>query len=161
MSCLSHSPEETQAAGRRLAGALAGRGAVVSLEGALGAGKTVFAKGFAAGLGVDPDAVASPTFVIANQYETESRKRLVHADLYRLSDAAELDAAGALDWLAPDCVAILEWGDRFREWLPKDHIRVRLERVDEQTRRIEVYAGGAASEAVIAGIEDLSSGASS
>ncbi len=152
MYWLSRSPAQTLEAGARIAACLEGHGALVSLEGPLGAGKTVLAKGIAAGLGIDPDGVASPTFVIANEYASERCPRLVHADLYRLTDSAELDAAGGLDWLAPDCVALIEWGDRFPSWFPEDHIRVSLAHVDAETRRISVSGGGTRGDALRAAL---------
>ena len=87
-------------------------GDVVLLEGALGAGKTVLVKGLAAGLGVD-DEVVSPTFVLVRQYV--GRLPLVHADLYRLDDRAEIEALGLLE-LSAEGVLALEWADR-APWL--------------------------------------------
>jgi tRNA threonylcarbamoyladenosine biosynthesis protein TsaE len=144
----SSNPGETRAIARRLAAATlaieeTGRvGFVVALEGPLGAGKTQWAKGLAAGFDVAPDLVVSPTFVIANEYE--GRRRLVHADLYRLESDAELEAAGLLDWLAPDTVLVVEWADRFPAALPSDRVRVRLARSAEaaEVRAIEIDATG-------------------
>jgi tRNA threonylcarbamoyladenosine biosynthesis protein TsaE len=161
MSWRSRNPAETRALGRGLAQAAAGAagGLVVTLVGPLGAGKTVFAKGVAEGLGLDSARVASPTFVVAAEFDAPGGCRLVHADLYRIGDEAELEAAGWLDWLAPGTLLLVEWGDRFPEALPKDHLEVRIVRApapeacaapDEGERRVEARAGGPAAAAVLA-----------
>jgi tRNA threonylcarbamoyladenosine biosynthesis protein TsaE len=123
----------------------------VTLIGALGAGKTVFAKGVAEGLGLDPAELASPTFVIAAELPTPAGLRLVHADLYRVESSDELEAAGLLDWLAPATLLLVEWADRFPDALPKDHLEVHLEAPGPgpEARRLEPRAGGPASEALL------------
>lgn len=117
-------------------------GFVIGLTGPLGAGKTEWVKGLAAGLGIAPELVASPTFVIASEYP--GRRRLVHADFYRLESEGELEAAGFLDWLEPGRVVAIEWADRFVRALPADHIEVRLSRdpATPDEREIEFRAGG-------------------
>ncbi len=122
----SPAPEATRAAARELAASLSGRGLVVALVGPLGAGKTAFVKGLAEGLGVDPDEVASPTFVIASEHQASDGLRLVHVDLYRVESEAELDATGFRDLLAPEIVLAVEWADRFPEALPRDRLEVRI-----------------------------------
>src|ERR1700730_9545049 len=100
-----------RAAGRRL-GAAAEAGDVLLLEGPLGAGKTVLVQGLAEGLGCAAEVV-SPTFVLVRQYR--GRLELIHADLYRLDDRAEIDALGLLE-LSAEGVLALEWADR-APWL--------------------------------------------
>lgn len=148
----SRSPEETRAAARELAEEVGAGGASVALLGDLGAGKTVFAKGVALGLGVPPALLASPTFTIASELPTAGGLRLVHADLFRIEGAAELEAAGWHDWLAPGVLLIVEWADRLPEELPADHLEVRLEREAERPdeRRIEARAHGPAAAALLA-----------
>jgi tRNA threonylcarbamoyladenosine biosynthesis protein TsaE len=124
----SPSPEHTRAAARLLASVLDDRGLVVGLVGPLGSGKTVFAKGLAEGLGVDPAAVASPTFVIASEYPTPSGRRLAHVDLYRVESPEELDAVGFADLLDPGSVVVVEWADRFPEALPQDRLAIEISR---------------------------------
>lgn len=102
---------ESAEATRRLASALARlvrRGETVVLAGPLGSGKTTFAQGFARGLGID-GAVTSPTFTLVRQYPCELGQ-LVHADVYRLDDLAEVSDL-ALAELAAEGVALVEWGD--------------------------------------------------
>ena len=99
----------TRAAAAALAATL-GAGDVVLLHGDLGAGKTVFVKGLAEGLGLDPDAVTSPTFALVHEY-TGGRLPLVHLDLYRL-DRIELDDVGFDPVQADAGVLVVEWAER-------------------------------------------------
>jgi len=118
---------------------------VAALVGALGAGKTVFAKGVAEGLGLDATALASPTFVIANELPLPMGgpvERLLHADFYRVEHLEELEACGLHDWLAPHTLVLVEWGDRFPDALPRDRLEVRLDLLGAEARRIEAKAGG-------------------
>jgi len=149
MRLLSHSPEETAAAARALADALdPAEGLFVSLSGPLGAGKTVFVKGVAVGIGVEPAQVTSPTFVIASRHE--GRVPLVHADLYRIESETELLAAGFLDWLEPGALVVAEWGDRFPDALPQDRLEIRIERRGESPRHLEAVARGSGARAALA-----------
>jgi tRNA threonylcarbamoyladenosine biosynthesis protein TsaE len=125
---LSPSPEASHEAGRRLAEAIGADGLVIALAGPLGAGKTAFVKGLAAGLGLDPAKVASPTFVIACEYATRRGPRLVHVDCLRVESEAELEAAGWLDWLVPGVVLAVEWAERFPQALPADRLELALAR---------------------------------
>jgi tRNA threonylcarbamoyladenosine biosynthesis protein TsaE len=151
----SPSAESTREAARRLARAIEAAeetrtvGLVIGLAGPLGAGKTEWVKGLAEGLGIEPDLVASPTFVIASEYA--GRRELVHADLYRLDHAAELDAAGFGDWLAPGHVVAIEWADRFPDALPRDRIELSLERGAgaEDERWCEIAGAGPVADAVV------------
>ncbi len=145
----SRSPAETRAAAAALARAVGPAGGVIVLEGPLGAGKTVFAKGLAEGLGLDPDGVASPTFVIASEYPAPDGRRLVHVDAYRVESEAELEAAGLLDWLVPRTLVAVEWGDRVRSALPADRLELRLEPGDAATRTLHLDATGPDSRAVL------------
>ncbi len=130
MRWISRNPADTQALARGLAAAL-DEGGVVGLCGALGAGKTEFAKGLAAGLGIDAAQLSSPTFVIAGELPTAPSavvERLVHADFYRVEHEDELEMAGLADWLAPGTLLLAEWADRFPRELPADRLDIRIER---------------------------------
>ena len=110
---------------RAIAATLARRlraGDVVALEGPLGAGKTVFAAGLAAGLGLRA-RVTSPTFVIAKHYPGDPG--LLHLDAYRLGGPGELLDLGLDEW-AQDCVWAVEWADRVRSALPRPLLTVSL-----------------------------------
>jgi tRNA threonylcarbamoyladenosine biosynthesis protein TsaE len=113
--------EETRTVGRSIAPLLRA-GDVVVVAGELGAGKTTFTQGLAAGLGVT-DSVVSPTFTLAREYE--GRLRLVHVDLYRLDRAQEVLDLGLED-VADDAVLVVEWGDVAVAYLTPEHLEVRL-----------------------------------
>ena len=134
---VSRGPDETRACGARLASGLVG-GEVVALEGPLGAGKTQFVKGLAAGLGVAPEEpVVSPTFVLVREYE--GRLKLYHIDAYRLASTDELLAIG-FDELRSDArgVVAIEWADRVPEAIPPEAIIVRLEHAGESERVVRL-----------------------
>jgi tRNA threonylcarbamoyladenosine biosynthesis protein TsaE len=97
-------------------------GAVILLSGDLGAGKTVFVRGLAEGLGIDPDDVTSPTFTLVHEYR--GRLPLIHVDLYRLNKA-ELDEIGLDSELASRGVVAIEWPERLIRQTP-GAIRVRI-----------------------------------
>lgn len=121
---VTHSVEETLALGRALGECLVG-GLAIALVGPLGAGKTHLVKGIATGNGLaDTDDVTSPTFVLANEYP--GRFRLHHLDLYRLRKAGEVDALGLEEMIGEDCVAVIEWADRFPNALPVDALWIRI-----------------------------------
>jgi len=130
------SEAETTSLGRRL-GALCVPGTLIALEGDLGAGKTRFAKGLAAGLGVT-DEVTSPTFVLMNVYE--GRIRLAHLDLYRL-ESPDLPSLGFFDVL-PDSVTVVEWAEKAGSGLPADRLTISFQVTGEDSRRLMFQAGG-------------------
>src|ERR1051325_11702570 len=106
------SPQAMQRLARRL-GAELRAGDVIGLAGHLGAGKTVFVKGLADGLGVDPVRVSSPTFTLINEYRG-GRLSLHHIDLYRLERASELTELGLWEIVGAEGVCAIEWIDRFQ-----------------------------------------------
>ncbi|MFI0792410.1 tRNA (adenosine(37)-N6)-threonylcarbamoyltransferase complex ATPase subunit type 1 TsaE [Micromonospora rubida] len=135
--------EDTHAFGRRLAGVLRA-GDLLLLTGPLGAGKTALTQGIGAGLGVRGN-ITSPTFVIARVHRPDPARggvvALVHADAYRLGDAAdpraEIDDLD-LDASVDDSVTVVEWGEGLVEQLVDAHLRVRIDRLDDDTRTIEL-----------------------
>jgi tRNA threonylcarbamoyladenosine biosynthesis protein TsaE len=134
----SRQPESTRSLAGRLA-EVARPGDILCLWGDLGAGKTVFAKGFGKGLGVD-DTISSPTFVLMGEYA--GRLPLFHIDLYRLASAEEALDGGLLDDRQSLGVVLIEWPDRLGEALPPDRLDVRIDGTDGP-RRIELSAVGA------------------
>jgi tRNA threonylcarbamoyladenosine biosynthesis protein TsaE len=125
------SEEETMAAGERLASSLKS-GDIVLLTGDLGAGKTAFVRGLAAGLGIDPADVSSPTFTLIQEYR--GRTVLRHVDLYRLSPP-EVEDIGLYDLLLEDGVTAVEWPDRLPRALP-DAIHIAIAHRDHDARAI-------------------------
>lgn len=97
--------QETMALGEKL-GSMLKPGDVVAVYGGLGAGKTVFVKGIARGLGIFEE-ITSPTFTLMRQYQAASA--LCHFDLYRIEDEQELEHIGFFDYLGSDCVCVVEW----------------------------------------------------
>ena len=133
--------EDTRAFGQRLAGVLRA-GDLVLLTGPLGAGKTALVQGIGAGLEVT-GAITSPTFVIARVHR--GRTPLVHADAYRLGDAADLRAEIDdldLDASADDAVTVVEWGAGLVEQLNDEYLQVRIDRLDDDTRVITLVPHG-------------------
>jgi tRNA threonylcarbamoyladenosine biosynthesis protein TsaE len=108
---------------------------VLLLSGDLGAGKTAFVKGLAAGLGIDPDEVTSPTFTLVHEY-TGGRLPLVHVDLYRL-DRIDLDEIGLDPDLANAGVTAVEWADRLTRG-PAGAFVIRIRDKGEDVRLIRV-----------------------
>ncbi|HIU88533.1 MAG TPA: tRNA (adenosine(37)-N6)-threonylcarbamoyltransferase complex ATPase subunit type 1 TsaE [Candidatus Avilachnospira avistercoris] len=119
----SHSPKETMELGERL-GREARCGDIFLLSGDLGCGKTVFAKGFAKGLGIDED-ITSPTFTILREYEG-GRLRLAHFDAYRIEDADEMYEIGFEDYLYGDGVCLIEWPEMVEELIPDSAKLIRI-----------------------------------
>jgi tRNA threonylcarbamoyladenosine biosynthesis protein TsaE len=129
------------AATRALAGALAVAarpGDLISLIGELGAGKTQFAKGFGAGLGVT-DTIVSPSFVLMAEYR--GRLPMFHIDLYRLADAAEALAGGLIDERQGDGVTLVEWAERLADAMPAGRLDVLIEGAGDDPRQIVLRAG--------------------
>jgi len=131
---VSTSPGATYALGERLA-RVARKGDLVCVWGDLGAGKTVFAKGFGRGLGIE-GTVSSPSFILMAEHP--GRLRLFHLDLYRLADATEAVAGGLLDERQSDGVTVVEWPDRLGPALPRERLDVRLSGVGDEPRRIRL-----------------------
>jgi len=139
--------EDTHAFGRRLASVLRA-GDLVVLTGPLGAGKTVLAKGIGAGLGVAGE-VTSPTFVIARVHRADPHRgghlTMVHVDAYRLgavpdprAEIDDLDLDAAMD----DSVTLVEWGEGLVEQLADAHLRVHLQRRDDDAREVSLTPVG-------------------
>ncbi|HEY3174654.1 MAG TPA: tRNA (adenosine(37)-N6)-threonylcarbamoyltransferase complex ATPase subunit type 1 TsaE [Candidatus Polarisedimenticolia bacterium] len=132
------SAEATARAGRLLAARL-GPGDVVVLSGPLGAGKTVFVRGLAEGMGIDARDVHSPSFTIVSEYgPSASGRLLVHADLYRIESAGEVEELGLADSLSGDRVVAVEWGEKLPERLRRGAILVVLQDAGGDRRRLTV-----------------------
>ena len=134
VSIISHSPAETFEHGRALAATLRACD-VLALNGDLGAGKTHFVKGIAAGLGCEGD-VTSPTFTLVHEY-TGGRLPLFHFDFYRLESEDETLRIGLDDYLGADGVIVIEWAGKFPALLPAATRWFRLHAGDADIREIE------------------------
>ncbi len=135
---VSTSPEETEAAGKRL-GMRLGPGDVVALVGELGAGKTCFIQGLVRGLGVTTRAT-SPTFVLINQYR--GRVPVYHVDAYRTESLAELQDLGLPELFAGDGVTVVEWADKLLPLLPPGTIEVTIAGLGDEPRKITIRTLG-------------------
>lgn len=134
LPCETDSPEATHALGRRLAEHLR-PGDVVALYGDLGAGKTQLVKGIAAGLGIPDEEVSSPTFTLVHEYR-DGRLPLYHFDAYRLRNLEEFFDLGYEEYFYGDGVSVVEWADRVEPLLPPHALRLRLEHLGGDRRRI-------------------------
>lgn len=132
----SLSEDETADLGRALARAFKG-GEVVVLEGDLGLGKTVFARGIAEGLGVAPEDVSSPSFTLVQEY-SGGRLRLFHVDLYRIEVSEEFGTLGIEEIVAAGGVVVVEWGEKLPPYLRRGAITIRFHDLGEGSRRIEI-----------------------
>jgi tRNA threonylcarbamoyladenosine biosynthesis protein TsaE len=146
LEIISRSAEQTRRVGMRL-GALLQPGDVVCLVGDLGAGKTTFVQGLAAGWG-SLDPVSSPTFVLVNLYRRLDQNQLYHLDAYRLSGPAEATDLD-LDEMLESGSMVVEWADIIADALPNEHIWVNLHYVDEFQRDLVFSAHGANYEQIL------------
>jgi tRNA threonylcarbamoyladenosine biosynthesis protein TsaE len=130
--------DETRKAGRHVASWLQA-GDVVLLHGDLGAGKTTLAQGVAVGLGIE-GLISSPSFVLINEYEIATGRipgRLFHVDLYRLQDEADLESIGYAEIIAPiESVALVEWPERARAFLPHHYLLIEFTFGETDRRRM-------------------------
>lgn len=111
---------------------------IIGLIGDLGSGKTVFAQGFAKGLGVK-ECVVSPTFVLERIYKlkTKNYRLFIHIDAYRIEKPKEIMDLGFKD-LVRDCrnIVLIEWADRVKSILPKNSVKIKFEHIDKNKRKI-------------------------
>jgi tRNA threonylcarbamoyladenosine biosynthesis protein TsaE len=137
----SFNANETFDLGRQIGAQLRG-GEILLLDGPLGAGKTIFVKGLAAGLGVDADEVTSPSFTLVNPYA--GRLQLFHIDLYRLDTGASAAHAVDLDELISDehAVIVIEWAERLGKYpLPPSAWHVKIQGDGDAARSIAISRG--------------------
>ena len=121
----TYSPEETFAVGKHY-GENASFGEVVCLNGDLGVGKTVFVKGFAAGLQISEDVV-SPTFTIVQIYDS-GRLPMYHFDVYRIEDEDEMEEIGFEEYFYGNGVTLIEWASQIEDLIPENAVRIMIEK---------------------------------
>jgi len=149
----SKSPEQTLYWGKRL-GELLERGDVVSLTGDLGAGKTTLTQGISDGLGVGEDCyVTSPTFTIINEYM--GRVPVYHLDFYRIDLLSEVENLGLEEYFQGNGVALIEWAEKIKTFLPENYLMVFLEYVDDSVRKISMKGIGKRYRDVLKEIESI------
>jgi len=147
--------EATRRFGQALAQVLP-PGTVVAISGTLGAGKTRLVQGIAAGLGIDPGQVVSPTFGICHEHPgRDGRPGLNHLDLYRVADADELLELGFDEYCGSDRITAIEWADRFERELPRRRLDVELLATGEASRRLELRPREGRRRPVVHGEEPL------
>lgn len=128
--------EQTMKLGTKLAQNLSG-GDIISLDGELGAGKTVFTRGLAKGLGVN-SAILSPTFVLMRQYKGKELL-LYHFDMYRLENWIEARDAGLYDFIgSTQAVTVIEWAEKIKDNLPKIKYQINITLDDKNKRLVEI-----------------------
>lgn len=130
---ITHSPEETEEVGKKIAEGIK-KGGVIALRGGLGAGKTCFVRGLAAGLGFNGD-VSSPTFAIINEY-VGGRLLLCHFDMYRVTGWEDLYSTGYFDYLDAGALLAVEWSENIAAALPEKHFTVTITELDDGSREI-------------------------
>jgi len=143
MRHITNSEKETFGLAKRFVAKLRG-GEVLALIGELGAGKTAFVKGLAAGLGVK-NIITSPTFVLMKEYKSKVKSQklkvldLVHIDAYRLNSGKDLAAIGALEYFgAKNSVVAIEWADRVKDIWPKKVIKIDFKILKDNKREITI-----------------------
>ena len=137
---ITRSREETIERGREIGAGLPSR-VLILLSGDLGAGKTTLTKGIVSGLGAaQEEEVTSPTFTLVHKYG--DGRRVYHVDLYRIGDLHDLETLGLEDIFTENAVVIVEWPDRLKIRPDWPALRIRLEHVTEEERRIIVEPSG-------------------
>ena len=136
----SNSPKETQKIASDLAKKIikTKKGAVIALEGELGAGKTTFIQGFAKALGVK-SKVKSPTFVLMKKYKVSNQANLYHLDCYRIGDYKELRIPELKEiFEMSHDIVLVEWAERIKKALPKKHIKIHIDHINKNQRKITI-----------------------
>ncbi|MDD4956448.1 MAG: tRNA (adenosine(37)-N6)-threonylcarbamoyltransferase complex ATPase subunit type 1 TsaE [Candidatus Omnitrophica bacterium] len=136
----TQTPEDTIELGSRI-GSVLEKGDFIALTGELGAGKTMFVKGLAKGLGVDGYVyVNSPTFVIMKEYY--GRTALYHFDVYRLEEDALVDTLDYESYFYGDGITVVEWADKIPGLLPEDRLEILIEHAGTEGRRFTFKVSG-------------------
>ncbi len=136
---LAHDEADTRRLGAALAQTLPA-GTTVALIGTFGAGKTRLVQALAAGCGVPPETVVSPTFVLCQEYH--GRRTLYHLDAYRLKDDDEFLQLGPEEYFESDGITLIEWADRVIDCLPPQRLEVHIDVVGATAREFHLVAVG-------------------
>ena len=148
-------PGDTAALAARLAEACGGRGALIALEGPLGAGKTFFAAAFGRHWGSETP-LTSPTFTLRHEHRrTKDDQTLYHLDGYRLEAPGEARALGIDELLAEESILLVEWPEHFGAYLPAERLTVHFSEPESGGRLLTLSASGAAAEALLRRLAEL------
>lgn len=139
MKFITHRPQETINLGRRLSRFLK-KGDIICLYGELGSGKTTFVKGLASGLGVEKDAINSPSFVIVKEFK--GKLPLFHFDLYRLKNLREIFSLGFEEYLFSDGVSVIEWAERLKGVSLDNYLKIEFNLKNNCERLIKLIPFG-------------------
>ena len=158
---VSHSPEETELVGERI-GSLLRAGTVIALDGPLGGGKTVIAKGLIKGaLDIDPNSVTSPAYSLVNEYRDEVHPlTLYHMDFYRLESLTNEDFEMFSEYMDDENgIVLAEWGSRFLSQLCNEYLLIELEYVEDgpeewRSIRISSHGGSNRYDRLLENVED-------
>lgn len=111
-----------------------GTGRIIAFYAPMGAGKTTFTTAICRALGVNADAVSSPTFAIVNEYRTASGEPLFHFDFYRITKPSEALDIGFYEYMDSGCTCIMEWPENIEELLPEETLKVSIEVRPDESR---------------------------
>jgi tRNA threonylcarbamoyladenosine biosynthesis protein TsaE len=151
-SVISNSTRKTMSLGRKL-GRLVQGGEIIGLVGELGAGKTTFARGFAAGAGVGKEAwVRSPTFTLINEYQ--GRLPVYHIDLYRVGKAEEMDALNLREYLYSSGASLIEWFEYLPPGELDEYLEVKMAHAGRTQRELTFAAHGERYEEILEKLRD-------
>ncbi len=140
MKITTHSAQQTQRLAKRISRYLQ-KGDIVCLFGELGSGKTIFTKGLAAGLGIAPRQIISPTFVLLREYIGKSIT-LYHFDFYRLHGPEDIVPLGYEEYFYNAGLTVVEWPQRLKKLLPKEYLAVKLKVIGPLSRSVQLEGCG-------------------
>ncbi|ADQ07926.1 protein of unknown function UPF0079 [Caldicellulosiruptor hydrothermalis 108] len=135
---MSYSYDETVSIGYKIGKNLF-KGAIVTLEGDLGSGKTALTRGIAKAFGIED--ISSPTFTIFHVYEGKDGILVYHFDIYRIEET-ELEDIGYEEYFYGDGIVIIEWADKLKRLHPKEYLKVEIQKIDEDVRKILITGVG-------------------
>ena len=114
-----------------------GDSSLVAFYAPMGAGKTTFTTAVCKALGVEEDAISSPTFAIVNEYRARGGKPVFHFDFYRIERPEEALDIGLYDYLDSGCLCLMEWPENIEGFLPEETLRVKISVMDDDSRILE------------------------
>lgn len=109
---------------------------IIAFYAPMGAGKTTFTSAICSRLGVEKDAVSSPTFAIVNEYRTKAGEQMYHFDFYRITKPSEALDIGLYDYLDSGCLCIMEWPENIEDLLPEETLKVRISVNPDESRSV-------------------------